>query len=251
MSFRLVFSPAARFEAPDRRFAGHRDLLTRSLARYHFVLPQIRGRVLDVGCGRGYGLALMESQSRWEAGVDVGLEFLYDALVQAPGHPLACARAERLPFADGSFDTVVAFEVIEHVEDDLALLRETKRIAGAPGLVLLSTPNRSISSGASPKPINPFHVREYGIEEFRQLLAQVFREIVVFGQFEGAGLAGSRPRPISGLIDRMPLRWKYLLPAHFQDVFSVTLRPPLTLAECRFEREALEQCHTFLALCRA
>lgn len=251
MSFGPVFSPAARFEAPDRRFAGHRDILTRSLARYHFVLPQIQGRVLDVGCGRGYGLELMEPRSRWQAGVDAGLDFLYDALVQAPGHPLACARAERLPFGDGSFDTVVAFEVIEHVEDDLALLRETKRIAGEAGLVLLSTPNRSVSSGASPKPLNPFHVREYGIEEFCQLLAQVFGETVVFGQFDGARPAGSPQRPVSGLIDRVPLRWKYLLPAHVQDVFSVTLRPPLALAECRFERETLEQCHTLLALCRA
>jgi SAM-dependent methyltransferase len=54
------------------------------------------------------------------------------------------ARASTsLPFQDGSFDAVLAFEVIEHVEDDVTLLGEMARVAKPDAVLVLSTPIRA------------------------------------------------------------------------------------------------------------
>ncbi len=58
-------------EAPDRNFIGHRDILTRSQARYAFVAPHLHGVALDVGCGRGYGFRVIQDHTSAQFGIDV------------------------------------------------------------------------------------------------------------------------------------------------------------------------------------
>lgn len=90
-----------------------------------------RGRVLDVGCGTGRNLPLFGPGAK-VIGLDPARESLLRAHRRAPGVPLVRASAEKLPFRDGAFDTVVSGLVFCSVPDPLRGLAEVKRVL-APG----------------------------------------------------------------------------------------------------------------------
>jgi SAM-dependent methyltransferase len=235
-----------RWEAPERGFPGHRDILVQSRARYEFVAPHVRGTLLDVGCGRGYGFEVLAPKSDKQFGIDISPMFLKEARRLFPGIWFACANGDALPVASSSFDTILAFEVIEHAENDQVFLDELKRVARRDALIALSTPNRLISSGDREKPLNRFHNREYTPGEFGKLLKGKFSSVELFGQYERLNNESSR----NNFVDRIPIRWKYLVPHLLQTMASVVLRPPLRLEECKFQSSSLEKAPTFLALCR-
>src|SRR5215471_3884606 len=92
--------------------------------------------VLDVGCGYGaYGRALMDAGTQC-VGCDVNFTYLREA--QRHGLPVAAVDSV-LPFADRAFDSVVLFEVIEHVPCIDKLLLESFRVARRN--VLITVPN--------------------------------------------------------------------------------------------------------------
>jgi SAM-dependent methyltransferase len=104
------------------------------------------GVFLDVGCGAGQLLAAAAATQRNGIGIDVRLVWLLVAkrlIAAAGGTPfLAAAMAEALPFADGSIDAVVSLDVIEHVGNVEAYLREIDRVTAPGGRVAFGTPNR-------------------------------------------------------------------------------------------------------------
>ena len=235
-----------RWEAPDREFPGHRDILVQSRARYEFVAPYVHGRLLDLGCGRGYGFEVLLPNSDGQVGIDISSSFLREARNLFPPVLFACAKGDALPLANCSFDSVVAFEVIEHAQNDQVFLDEIRRVTRQDALIAISTPNRLISSGSSLKPLNRFHNREYTADEFYMLLKDKFSSVEIFGQHERVNAEITRNK----FIDRIPVRWKYLLPHLLITLVSVTLRPPLRLDECQFQIDSLEKAPTFLAMCR-
>jgi SAM-dependent methyltransferase len=241
----MRLSDPEHLEAPDRHFIGHRDIITRNLARYQLVAPHVRGTLADVGCGRGYGLEALRGRYQTGIGLDLSREFLADLRADQPETPIVLASGDRLPLADQSIDTLISFEVIEHVNDDEAFLWNLRRVLRPGGLLAISTPNRVAASGDAERPLNKFHVREYAPEEFRALLARVFEDVELYGQSEHAGDGES-----SSFVDRIPVAWKYRVPIHIQGIISIMVRPPLRLDECRFSREALAKAHTLLALCQ-
>jgi SAM-dependent methyltransferase len=242
---------AEKWEAPDRNYRGHRDGLTRNLSRYRFAVAQgARGRGLDIGCGRGYGFDFLRGPCAPCDGLDVAAPLIEEARANYPDVTFTAQSAEALPYPDGVFDTITSFEVIEHVQDDHAFLREIRRVAAPGALVCLSTPNRLVASGGREKPLNRFHVREYLGEEFRALLAGTFGQVAIYGQTDSPPGRPSQPGLGSRLINLLPVRLKYLLPHYVQDYFSVLLRPPLRLEDCTFTPDLFEGSHSFLAVCR-
>jgi len=97
-------------------------------------------RILDVGCGIGTYVRRFRDYSDEVYGVDIDPERVAIATRDLPNIQLA--PAERLPFADGSFDVVLLHEVIEHVEDDRAAIREAVRCTRVGGHVVVYAPNR-------------------------------------------------------------------------------------------------------------
>ncbi len=90
-------------------------------------------------------------------------------------------RARALPYADGSFDLIVAFEVIEHLADWREFLPEARRALAPNGQFIVSTPNKLYygeSRGAQGQ--NPFHVHEFEFAEFRDELRNVFPHVSLF-----------------------------------------------------------------------
>ena len=151
------------------------------IARYAFAANFVRGqRVLDLGCGTGYGGALLqEAQPRRIIGADLELAALAVAGCQYGDafDGLFCLDAQALPFHSGVYDTVVCFETIEHVPQPSRLLSEVARILTAGGRLICSTPNKRWSSPFSARPWNPYHVQEFSERAFRRLLMEAFSDV--------------------------------------------------------------------------
>lgn len=240
----LRMSDPEHLEAPDRSFIGHRDIITRNLARYRLIEPHVRGTIADIGCGRGYGIEALRGRFSSCVGIDLSRDFLGELHANQPDIPVLLATGEHLPLGDQSLDTLIAFEVIEHLDDDEGFLWELRRTLRPGGMLAISTPNRAAASGGAAQPLNKFHVREYLPDEFRRLLARVFSDFVLLGQYEyDQGPAASSP------IDLIPIEWKYRIPIHIQGMISVVVRPPLLLKDCHFAPDGLDHAHTLLAMC--
>jgi len=97
----------------------------------HWLAAGARGRTLDLGCGTGRNLALLPPGTR-AVGVDPCAESLARARRRAPGAMLVRARAEALPFRDGTFDTVASGLVLCSVTDPALAAWEMLRVL-APG----------------------------------------------------------------------------------------------------------------------
>ena len=96
-------------------------------------------RVLDLGCGRGGVLERLHPLAGFVAGVDPDLASLREH--RAPALARACGLAERLPYADGSFDLVCASWVLEHLPDPARAFAETARVLAPGGHFIFLTPN--------------------------------------------------------------------------------------------------------------
>ena len=160
------------------------DLLNEHRARYAFAVRLAGGkRVLDAGCGAGYGAADLAAVARRVVGADIAPEAVEFARenYRLPNLQFEQASCTALPHANGSFDLIVAFEVIEHLENWRGLLLEARRLLSPGGQFVVSTPNRlyyTESRGA--QGANPFHVHEFDCEEFRAELAAVFPDVAMF-----------------------------------------------------------------------
>jgi SAM-dependent methyltransferase len=122
-------------------FAGRRRIVesfVREIVSELSLPAGARPRILDVGCGTGANLELL-SRFGDAAGVDIS----EDALSFCRGRGLQNVRhgaAESLSFGDDQFDLVTALDVVEHLDDDLAGLREMRRVLRSGGRALLFVP---------------------------------------------------------------------------------------------------------------
>ncbi|MDE0106997.1 MAG: class I SAM-dependent methyltransferase [Bryobacterales bacterium] len=160
--------------------ASDPDLRNEHLARYCFAEPLARGRrVLDVGCGEGYGTARFVGDSAAVYGLDNSEQAISSARANSSGVVLVRGDCVKLPFADASLDLVTAFEVIEHLNGREDFISEAARVLGTTGVFVVSTPNRDYYQTTRDEP-NPFHVHEFAYEEFHAALTAAFRHCAVF-----------------------------------------------------------------------
>ena len=168
------------------------DLLNEHLARYTFAARLARGkRVLDAGCGAGYGAAELAHVAQAVTGIDCAADAVGFARenYRLPNLQFEQASCTALPHKDSSFDLVVGFEVIEHLDNWRDFLREVRRVLAPNGVFVVSTPNKSYyteSRGADGA--NPFHVHEFEFEEFRAELKAIFPYVSLFLENHVAGV---------------------------------------------------------------
>ncbi|HWN42154.1 MAG TPA: glycosyltransferase [Thermoanaerobaculia bacterium] len=158
------------------------------LHRYSLAAAIVNGTVLDLGCGVGYGSRLLASAARRVVGIDGStptVDFARHELAE-PNVEYLVGDARGLPFPSGTFDWVVCFELIEHLGEGEGVVAEIARVLAPGGQLLLSTPNRPVYSDARGYS-NPFHVREFNVEELQELLAPHFGDVALFGQRLVAG----------------------------------------------------------------
>lgn len=145
----------------------------RSLLAYHEAAGLISGRVLEIGTGSGYGVEVLAPRAARFVTIDKHAP----AEIDLPANTeFLRAKVPPLPFADGSFDCAVSFQVIEHIRHDRAFVSEVRRVLRPGGRFILTTPNRSMSLTR-----NPWHVREYTAAELAQLLGNFFPKVEMYG----------------------------------------------------------------------
>lgn len=165
-----------------------------SLAAYEYAARSAAGRVVvDAGCGEGYGTALLADTAALVVGVDRDPQ----AVAWAAGKygvserlAFVAADADALPLAGGSAGLVCCFQVIEHLPDPVAFLREVRRVLAPGGALLLTTPNLLVA-GARP---NPHHVQDFSPATLDALLRQVFDEVELLGVFGSEAVAAYRAK---------------------------------------------------------
>jgi 2-polyprenyl-3-methyl-5-hydroxy-6-metoxy-1,4-benzoquinol methylase len=152
------------------------------LVRYAFARPLCTGKdALDAGCGVGYGTSFLAESAAHVTGVDIDPESIAYAEQRyaAPNVSFLVGDLRSLGLDAASFDTVVSFEVIEHLREQEAFVDELARVLRPDGVLVLSTPNAPETNEA---PDNPFHLRELSRDDFEALLRARFEEVDIFGQ---------------------------------------------------------------------
>jgi SAM-dependent methyltransferase len=149
-------------------------------ARYWSAAALAEGRaVLDAGCGTGYGtLMLIEGGAASVTAIDLAEEAVEQTLERVDGRAeVVLGDVHQLPFDDASFDMVVCFEVIEHMDGQDAALSEFARVLRPEGFLLISSPNRDVYT-----PGNPHHVHEYTPPELGAALSRLFPSVTLVRQ---------------------------------------------------------------------
>jgi SAM-dependent methyltransferase len=171
------------------------DLLNEHLCRYHFARPLVEGRyALDVGCGTGYGAAVLARSARRVLALDLSAESVAFAKENypAPNVDFLVSDCRQIPLRAETVDAAVCFEVIEHLTEQKALLEEIRRVLRPDGLLVISTPNR-IYYTEERKETNPFHVREFDFGEFLAFLKGSFEHVAMAFQNHVASLYVGNP----------------------------------------------------------
>ena len=151
-------------------------------------VPQLdRLCVLDLACGTGYGSGYLSGKAGRVVGVDCAPQIVARNRARY-GHSGASFLAMdgcALGFRDESFDCILSQDTIEHIMDDRRFVAEVARVLRKTGTLVIFTPH---GKGAAYKPEDPYHVREYNQEEFRDILSPYFSTIRWFGRRQGARL---------------------------------------------------------------
>ena len=195
--------------------------LARHEAAYELALRHagVTGaRVLDLGCGSGYGSAQLARGGARVVGVD---RVTPDAAHRASA-AFVLGDLNALPLRECSFDLVVSFQVIEHLRDPAAYLEAIARLVRPEGQALLTTPNRLTSDG-----VNPYHVHEYTGEELAGLLFRYFEDVAL----QGIGMSA----PVRAYMDARSAR-----------IRKIMRLDPLGLRE-RLPRALVEKLFAFFA----
>ena len=149
----------------------------RLLKPYIEATKIVSKNLLEVGCGIGRGLDILKTNCDQFTAIDKNKD-LIELLSQK--YPSFYFIQQNIPpfdgLADNSFDFVVSFQVIEHIDDDELFLKEINRVLKPGGKALITTPNTKFSLTR-----NPWHVREYTADGLEKLMAKYFDKVECLG----------------------------------------------------------------------
>jgi ubiquinone/menaquinone biosynthesis C-methylase UbiE len=169
-----------------------REAVSMLYTRYAFASRFCEGKdVLELCCGAGMGLGHLARHSRSLVGGDYTEPMLRMAQrVNLPGVALVRLDAQRLPFKEGSFDIVLAFEAIYYLVSPQAFIQECRRVLRGSGTLLICSANKECP-GFSPSALTHGY---FSAAELRQVLEENGFDAEVFGGFRNTAL-----RPVGKL----------------------------------------------------
>ena len=163
-------------ERVSQRDASDNFVFQRSILAYYKAAELVSGDVLEIGTGMGYGVDVIAPAAESFTTIDKNVpEFENELPANAKFRQMVVPP---LNFADESFDYVVSFQVIEHIEQDADFVREVSRVLRPGGKFIVSTPNAPMSLTR-----NPWHVREYKADELESLLKGGFSSVERMGVY--------------------------------------------------------------------
>lgn len=136
-----------------------------------------KARILDVGCGTGYGTSHLAQSAESAVGIDTSSQALGYARKHYASSNIEFLRtgAEALPLADRSIDFIISTENFEHLRDHRANLRAMSRVLTDAGMLLLATPNPEMFVGIH----NRYHTHEFAFDELRLIVRDFFSECLI------------------------------------------------------------------------
>ncbi len=155
------------------------------VATYRFAAQYTNGKkVLDFGCGSGYGTVIVSPNCLSIVGVDISTEAIYYAERNYTKPNLSFLQVEDvsknlLPFASESFDVVLSFQVLEHIREASSFFSEIVRVLTPGGILILATPDRKYRLFPFQRPWNIWHVHEYSASQLKKILEQYFIEVEI------------------------------------------------------------------------
>jgi len=150
------------------------------LAEYQFARDRMEGlTVADIGCGMGYGAALLAERAKQVIGFDRAAEAITWAQehYQQPNLKFERADVFSLPQRGETYQGIVMNQFLEHfyAEDQVRLLQMVKEILEPPGVLVVATPNRLLSYTE-----NAYHYRELSHQELEGLLKPLFPQVEMY-----------------------------------------------------------------------
>ena len=153
----------------------------RSLLAYMEAAKLVQANVLEIGTGSGYGVKIISPLTEKFVTIDkFENRNVLDKILKDKKN-VQFIKMNVPPLADiddNTFDFVISFQVIEHIANDKKLVAEIHRVLKKGGKFIVTTPNKKMSLTR-----NPWHVREYTIDELDNLLSEHFASIEKFGVF--------------------------------------------------------------------
>jgi ubiquinone/menaquinone biosynthesis C-methylase UbiE len=151
-------------------------LFQRSIKAYYEAATIISGKVLEIGTGSGYGVEIISGVANEFITVDK-----FDTKIDFSKYPnvkFVQGNVPPLDFEANTFDSAITFQVVEHIKDHHAFIREIHRVLKPGGKLVITTPNIKMSITR-----NPWHIREYTVDQFRNLLSTYFSSVEAKGVY--------------------------------------------------------------------
>jgi 2-polyprenyl-3-methyl-5-hydroxy-6-metoxy-1,4-benzoquinol methylase len=151
----------------------------RLLFAYEAAQNYIQGDLLEIGCGEGRGVELLIEKAASYTAIDKIATVVNKLKLKYPKVQLLNMLVP--PFTgipDNTYDRVVTFQVIEHIEEDDLFVKEIHRVLKPGGVAIITTPNIKMSLTR-----NPWHVREYTRMELETLLSKYFSKVTMEGVY--------------------------------------------------------------------
>jgi len=158
--------------------------------RYYYASRFVKDKdVLDIACGVGYGCKMLSDEgAKSIVGVDILENNIEYAKINYTTDNITYIKNSiyEIEYKD-KFDVITCFETIEHVPDDNLAIKKLFTALKKEGLLIISTPNRIITSpnakNINDSPANKYHIREYILSEFKELLKRNgFKILSTLGQ---------------------------------------------------------------------
>jgi SAM-dependent methyltransferase len=243
-----VVSPAGGFNPAWQRHAAAYVLCDAELGP---------GRVLDLGCGVGHSFHALSPRET------VGVDAAAGALA-GQDRETVVADMRALPFADGSFASVVCSHAVEHVPDPERVVAEAARVLEPGGVAVFVTPNR-LTFARPDEIIDPYHHVELDPRELRELCLTAFGEVEVRGLFASERymeLFREERVKLDRLLARDPLRLRRAVPLRMRQwLYDALLRrnrrfddpraAAIEIDDFELREDDLDAALDLYAICRA
>lgn len=160
-------------EITSAEIASDNPVHQRLLFPYVEAARMVSSNVLEIGCGWGRGLDLLTKAADHYTGIDKNEDLINALRAEYRNATFVAANIPPLTtLADNTFDYIVTFQVIEHIQNDNLFISEAHRVLKPGGRLLLTTVNRAFSLTR-----NPWHVREYDADGLRALISRYFQSV--------------------------------------------------------------------------
>lgn len=225
-------------EVPPKFYAQH-------LKPYEFIRSRAAGKkVLEVGCGDGYGAAYLAGSASEVVGIDYALSVIARAQEKyaLPNLKFLAMEATSLSFDAASFDLACSFQVIEHIPADklplyLSQIRRILKIGGQFWLSTLNLDHNLKSARTYEKHLA--HCKEFRLQEIRGLLADFFPTVKIYGLHLGLKHRLFLGLKRSGVLNFLPQ--KYNPVARFYQ--------NITTADFKITSKNLKKAIDFICVC--